>query len=482
MRAPNPNRTSSSGRVVGVLVFGGIVTTLMSTLVIPLLGELPTILGTSVANSSWVVTVTLLSGAVATPVTGRLGDMYGARRILLLCTIPLIAGSVLCALSSSLAPMLVGRVLQGAGFGMVPVGISALRALVPPEKLGSSIAVMSSSLGVGGALGLPLAAVVAQTTSWRFLFWGVAALSAATAVLIAWAVPSTPAYGKGKRFDAVGALGVAVGLVCLLLVVSKGAEWGWASPITLALLAGGVIVLVLWSLWELRTDDPLVDLRVSTGTRVLITNSVTILIGFSAYFQSLLVPQLRQLPESTGYGLGQSMVMMGLWCAPAGMAMMAVAPLSARLTATRGPRATLLTGCLFMATGFASSLFLMGSTWGLMFVSCSVAAGLGLAYGAIPTLILSSVPQSEGASANSVNTLLRSVGSSVSAAVSGMVLGWMTIEFAGSVIPSRAGFVTGLMTGCVTALVAAVMAMMLRVPKPGAAPAHEAHVPERATG
>lgn len=153
---PHSNSTSGSGRVVWVLVFGGIVTTLMSTLVIPLLGELPTILGTSVANSSWVVTVTLLSGAVATPVTGRLGDMYGARRILLLCTIPLIVGSVLCALSSSLVPMLVGRALQGAGFGMVPVGISALRTLVPPEKLGSSIAVMSASLGIGGTLGLPL--------------------------------------------------------------------------------------------------------------------------------------------------------------------------------------------------------------------------------------------------------------------------------------------------------------------------------------
>ncbi|MGX6509277.1 MFS transporter [Rhodococcus sp. SJ-2] len=454
----------------------------MSTLVIPLLGELPTILGTSVANSSWVVTVTLLSGAVATPVTGRLGDMYGARRILLLCTIPLIIGSVLCALSSSLVPMLVGRALQGAGFGMVPVGISALRTLVPPEKLGSSIAVMSASLGIGGTLGLPLAAVVAQTTSWRFLFWGVAALSVLTAVLIAWVVPSTPAYGAGKRFDAVGAFGVALGLVCLLLAVSKGADWGWVSPTTLALLAGAIVVLLIWGLWELRTDAPLIDLRVSMGKRVLVTNAVTILIGFSAYFQSLLVPQLRQLPEATGYGLGQSMVMMGLWCAPAGMAMMAVAPLSARLTATRGPRVTLLTGCLCMATGFGSSPLLMGSTWGLMFVSCSVAAGLGLAYGAVPTLILSSVPQSEGASANSVNTLLRSVGSSTSAAVSGMVLGRMSVEFAGSVVPSEAGFVTGLMIGGVTALVAAATTMLIRVPKPGSGPAHESHVPERATG
>lgn len=140
-----------AGPTIWVLVFAGTVTTLMSTLVVPLLGELPTILGTGPSNASWVVTVTLLSGAIATPVTGRLGDMYGSRRILLLCTIPLIMGSFVCAMSSTLGPMLVGRALQGAGFGVVPLGISALRAAVPPERLGSSIAMMSASIGIGGA-------------------------------------------------------------------------------------------------------------------------------------------------------------------------------------------------------------------------------------------------------------------------------------------------------------------------------------------
>ena len=116
----NEAPTDRPGRTIWVLVYAGIVTTLMSTLVIPLLGELPELLGTSPSNASWVVTVTLLAGAVATPVTGRLGDTYGVRRILLLCTLPLIAGSFLCAMSSSLAPMLIGRALQGAGFGIVP--------------------------------------------------------------------------------------------------------------------------------------------------------------------------------------------------------------------------------------------------------------------------------------------------------------------------------------------------------------------------
>lgn len=453
-----------AGPTIWVLVFAGTVTTLMSTLVVPLLGELPTILGTGPSNASWVVTVTLLSGAIATPVTGRLGDMYGSRRILLLCTIPLIIGSFVCAMSSTLGPMLVGRALQGAGFGVVPLGISALRAAVPPERLGSSIAMMSASLGIGGALGLPLAGIIIQTMSWRTMFWGVGILSILVAVLIVWIVPDTPVYGTRGHFDMFGAVGVSMALVCLLLPVSKGGDWGWASPITIGLFASAVVMFVVWGWWELRTRHPLIDLRISVGRPVLVTNAVTILIGFSMYFQALLVPQIRQLPETTGYGLGQSMIVMGLWSAPAGLVMMAVAPLGARLTTARGPRSTLLAGCLMMAVAYGSSVFAMSNTWGLLLITCGVAAGIGFAYGAIPTLIMGAVPQSEISSANSVNTLLRSVGGTASAAVAGVVLAQMSVAFAGKTIPSEQGFLTGLMIGAVTASVAAAVTLAIRVP------------------
>ncbi|MFD3811826.1 MFS transporter [Rhodococcus sp. NPDC058639] len=456
-----------TGPTIWVLVFAGIVTTLMSTLVIPLLVDLPEILGTSPANASWVVTVTLLSGAVATPVTGRLGDMYGARRILLLCTVPLILGSFLCAMSSSLAPMLVGRALQGAGFGIVPLGISALRSLVPPERLGSAIALMSSSLGIGGALGLPVAAIVAQTTSWRMLFWGVGILSVVMAILIAWVVRDTPVNEHRGKFDGFGAFGLSVALVCLLLAVSKGGDWGWTAGLTLTLLAVSIGVLLGWGRWELRADSPLVDLRVAMGNRVLVTNIVTILIGFSMYFQALLVPQIRVLPESTGYGLGQSMIVMGLWCAPAGLLMMVISPLGARLTTARGPRTTLCTGCLMMAAAYGSSLFMMGSTWGLLVITCCIAAGIGLAYGAIPTLLMGAVPLTEVSSANSVNTLLRSLGSTVSAAVAGVVLAQMSIMFAGNTIPTEKGFLVGMLIGGASALLAALATVAIRGAQPG---------------
>ncbi|MFI6792919.1 MFS transporter [Nonomuraea sp. NPDC050383] len=334
----DPTSTGRPNGIVTVMAVAGIVASLTQTLVVPLIGQLPTILSTSASNASWVITVTLLAGAVTTPVMGRLGDLYGKRRMMLICAIPLILGCVVCALAGSLTPMIIGRGLQGMGMGMIPLGISALRDLLPPDRLGPSIALMSSSMGIGGALGLPIAAAVAEYASWRALFWSTAALSVVVAALIWLLVPATPARAAG-RLDVAGALGLGTGLVCLLLGVSKGADWGWSSGTTLGMLGAAVLVLLVWGWWELRSGDPLVDLRVTARPQVLLTNLASIVVGFSMYAQSLIVMQILQLPAATGYGLGQSMLAAGLWMAPSGLMMMIVSPVGARLSAARSPKA-----------------------------------------------------------------------------------------------------------------------------------------------
>ena len=144
---------ASSKAVVWVLAFAGIIGSLTQTLVIPLLGDLPELLHTTASNATWVVTATLLTAAVATPVSGRLGDLYGKRRMMLICAGALIVGCIVSALSTTLTPMIVGRGLQGVGMGLIPLGVSAMRDLLPADMLGTSIALMSASMGVGGALG-----------------------------------------------------------------------------------------------------------------------------------------------------------------------------------------------------------------------------------------------------------------------------------------------------------------------------------------
>ncbi|MCS7475229.1 MFS transporter [Umezawaea endophytica] len=457
---PPPDVTGRPNTVVAVLAFAGVTVALMQTIVIPLVPRLPALLGSTPADTAWAITATLLAAAVATPTTGRLGDMYGKRRMLLISLALLVAGSTLGALSTSLAPLVVARVLQGLASGVIPLGISIMRDELPAERLGSATALMSASLGVGGALGLPTATLLADSVDWHALFWLAAALGVVATALVVALVPES-SVRTGGRFDLVGAIGLSIVLVCLLLAVSKGSAWGWTSGLTLGLVGTAVVVLLVWCRWELRTREPLVDLRTSARKPVALTNLASAVFGFSMFAMSLVLPQLLLLPSATGHGLGQPMVVVGLVLAPSGLVMMAMAPVSARITRTRGPRTTLIVGTLVVAAGYALNLVLLSQIWHLVLISSVVGAGIGLAYGAMPALIMSAVPVSETAAANSLNTLMRSIGTSVSSAVAGVVLSQVTVPFGSTAVPSLTAFRVIIGIGVVTALVAAAVASLL---------------------
>ncbi|CQR61112.1 MFS transporter [Streptomyces leeuwenhoekii] len=472
-----PQPTTRSGAVVATLALAGTVAAIMQTLVTPLIAEMPQILDTTPSNAAWVVTVTLLVAGVCVPVSGRLGDLLGKRRMLLVCAVPLVVGSVVCALASSVVPMIIGRGLQGMGMGMVPLGIALLRDVVPQERLSGSIALVSASMGIGGAIGLPLAAAVAQYADWRVLFWGAAVLALSVGTLIFFFVPDVPAGAKGQRFDAPGAVGLAIGLVSLLLAISKGGDWGWTSGTVLGLFALAVVSLAVWGLYELRTREPLVDLRTTARPRVLFTNASSILIGVGMYAFMLIAPQLLQFPEATGYGLGQSMLAAGLYLAPGGVMMMIVSPLGGKLINARGPKFTLICGALVIAVGYGIALPLMGTAWGLMLVGIVINSGVGLAYGAMPALIMSAVPVSETAAANGFNTLMRSLGTTIGSAVIGVVLAQMTITMGGHTLASEDGFRTGLLIGCGVAVAAAAVALLIPAGRTGTGDSAAAKTP-----
>ncbi|MFF4506370.1 MFS transporter [Streptomyces sp. NPDC001401] len=446
--------------VVAVLAFGGIVVSLMQTLVIPIVPELPKLLNAPASDTAWAVTATLLAAAVAVPMTGRLGDMYGKRRLLLVSLVLLVAGSVTAALSDSLAPMIVGRVLQGTAGGVIPLGISIMRDELPAERLGSATALMSASLGVGGALGLPAAALIADNFDWHVLFWSSAGMGAVALLLVLFVVPESKVR-TGGRFDVVGGLGMAVGLVCLLLGISKGGDWGWDSGTTLGLFGAAVVVLLLWGWYELRTEQPLVDLRTTARRQVLVTNLASIALGFGMFAMSLVLPQLLQLPEATGYGLGKSLLTAGLVMAPSGLVMMAIAPVSAALSKAKGPKASLMLGSLIVAAGYGLNILLMSEVWQFVLVSCVIGSGIGFTYGAMPALIMGAVPPSQSGAANSLNTLMRSIGTSTASAVAGVILSQMTTDLGGVPLPSENGFKTVLAIGGGAALLAFAVASFI---------------------
>jgi MFS family permease len=429
----------SPGAITAVLALSGTVVALMQTLVVPLLPDFPGILGVTADDASWLVTATLLSSAVATPIVSRSADMYGKRKMMVICLAIMVAGSIVAAVGGSFLWLIVGRALQGFSSALIPVGISIMRDELPKEKMGSAVALMSATLGIGSALGLPLAGLLYESLGWESIFWvsgGAGTLLLAAVVLV---VPESKVRTPG-RFDYLGAVILSAALAALLLGISKGGSWGWSSEPVLLLFLAAAILLAAWLPYELKVSQPMVDLRTSGRRPVLLTNLASLLVGFAMFANMLLTTQQLQLPTSTGYGFQLSVITAGLCMVPSGLAMVVFAPVSGGIIRRFGGKTALISGAAVMVVGYVGRVFFWDSIASVIIGSTVVSIGTAIAYAAMPTLIMGAVPITETASANGLNSLVRSIGTSTSSAAVAAVLTSVTITVGSARLPSFEAF------------------------------------------
>jgi MFS family permease len=453
------------GAIVAVLAFAGLVSSFMFTLMVPIQAQLPELLHASRDDTAWVVTSTLLAAAVITPISGRLGDMYGKRRIVLILLAVMVAGSVIAALSPGIVGVIVGRTLQGAIVGVVPLGISILRDVLHENRVDSAIALISATLGVGGALGLPISAVITEYSDWHLLFWVAAGLGVIGFVLVIWIVPVSVLRTAG-RFDYVGAAGLAIGLICILLAISRGNSWGWGSPAVLACGLGGLLVLLVWGWFELRIEEPLLDLRVAARPAVLLTNIASVAMGFALFSSNVVYPQLLELPVATGVGFGLSLLAASLIIMPSGLVMMVLSPIAGRLARRTGPKLLLVIGASALIAAYGFTLLFSSEVWHILVANIIIGVGIGFGYASMPMLIMRAVPQSETGASNGLNALFRSLGTSVAAAAVGAVLATYSVDFGGIQVPTNTAFTISLVLGGVAAVIALLVALFIPTKRP----------------
>ncbi|WP_231443161.1 MFS transporter [Brevibacterium zhoupengii] len=441
--------------LVVVLVGAATSTAFMQTLVVPIQNHLPDLIDAPRSSTAWVLTISLLVAAVTTPISGRLADIFGMRTVMIALLAMMTVGSLIAAISSDLLWLLVGRGLQGVSMGATAVGISIM-GLVDNGKIRiAGISLISSSMGFGGAIGLPLAAWIAEIGDWKLLFWTTAALGALILIAVVFVVPSTTRLRQ--RFDWCGALMLSAGLSGILVAISQGPVWGWASAATLGLSGSGVVLLVVWGVHELRTRDPLIDLRIMSKLPLLMVSLGSIAFGFALFVQEVSFLQILELPTRTEAGLGLSVLWASMALVPASLAMMAVAPLAATITDRYGARVTAVVGAVTSMVGYLISVVWHAEVWHIVVASVFALAGVAMGYAAIPTLVMAEVPYSMTSSAIGVNALMRSVGTSSGATITGMVLAVQLESSAGFAAPSPGGFVATFWLGVAAAALAAVL-------------------------
>jgi EmrB/QacA subfamily drug resistance transporter len=459
--------------VITVLSLAGTTVSLQQTMVIPLLPGFQHLLQVSADDISWLVTATLLTAAVATPIVARLADMYGKRLMMLVCIVLMTAGSLVAALSAgSFLALVVGRSLQGFAAALIPVGISIMRDELPKNKVGSAIALMSATLGIGGALGLPLGGILFDQFGWQSVFWLSAGVGVAIGVAVLLVVSESEVKTRG-RFDLLGAILLSIALTALLLVISKGGSWGWKSEQTILLLVVTAVVLAFWVPYSLKVSQPLVDLRTSARRPILLTNIASILVGFALMANMLISTQQLQQPiEASGFGL--TAVAAGLAMVPSGLAMVAFAPVSGTMINRLGGRVTLITGAAIMAVTYLARVFYGDTVFAVIIGSTVVGIGSAVAYAAMPSLIMANVPITETASANGLNALLRALGTSTASAVIAALLSLVTVTVAGQQVPALAAFQDVFWLAAVASLICCGVAWL--VPKRVSVPIAEAEV------
>ncbi|XVU27815.1 MFS transporter [Actinoplanes sp. CA-054009] len=433
--AAGPKWTRKQLTVMLVIGVGALLVSLTQSLLVPVLSELAVDLNTSASGVAWILTSTLLVSAVAVPAYGRLGDLFGTRRMLLIALSALVVGSAICGFADNVTWMIIGRAVVGLSSAAVPLGISLVGVALPPERARSGIALVSAMLGVGGALGLPLAGLIAQYADYHWLFWicvigGVLVLPAVRLL-----VPEPARSAKGT-FDIPGTVLLGAAILSLLLPLSQGDSWGWTSGRTIGLLVAAVVLLVVFVLAELRIKSPLVDVRTTARPALLLTNIASLCVGFALFATLIGTASYVQAPEATGYGFGASVLVGGLCMLPGGIGMLVFSPVSAKLQ----PRTALIVGALIIAAGFLSRIWLTGAIWQIVVGASIAGIGTGIAYAAMPGLIIHATPRSELAAANGLNTLFRSVGSSLASAIGGAILAGITIDLGGHELASLTAY------------------------------------------
>ena len=452
----------SHGRVAGTrslvpaLVFIALVVAAIGSLGTPLITSVATTFRVSLDSAQWTLTITLLTGAIATPLLGRLGAGPRRRTAILAALAIVTAGSLLTVLPLPFGVLLAGRAAQGVGLGLTSLMMGVARDHLDARRAPGIIALISVASTIGAGVGYPLAGLLAEFGGVRAAY-GLGAFVTFLALVTAARCLPAPPPGRMARLDIPGAALLTAGLLPVLLVTSETSLWTGHLATAVTLAIAGIVILAAWAAYSRRAASPLVDFRLLRHRAVAGANLAIFTGGVGMYLLLTLITRYAQTPHGAGYGFGLGTFAAGLVLVPfsvLGFVAGKVTPAAGRRVGT----SLALVGSALVVLA-ACALFALARS-GLPEVLLAMAVlgfGVGGFFAAMPAIILAVTPHGETSSAMAVNQVVRSVGFSLGSAVGGLVLAAGTP--AGAVFPDRGAYTTAAWIGAGAMAVSAVVSL-----------------------
>lgn len=375
----------------------------------------------------WLITTYLLVGAGAAAVAGRLGDIYGRRRVLLILLAIGATGSVINALSTSFAMLLAGRSLEGLAGAILPLCVGLVRENISKARVPMAIGLMISGASAGTAAGLVIGGLLVDVYSWHAIFIASAAFSATAFVLVRVFLPPSPCLARTAPMDWLGGVLFVPATLALLVAISSGPKWGIADWRTIATLSAGILLFGLWIRQSLRAVEPMFDVRLFRNRQVLVANLATALVSMSTLQITLVFSVMLQAPAWTMVGLGVSATLAGLVKLPSNIGSLFAGPLSGWLTQRGGGRSVMLIGGLLTSAGWLAAMAFHGSILVIGIILCFISFGATMVFAVGPTILVNAVPHDRTSEAAGMMTVVRQASLGIGAQFVTLLLATKTV-------------------------------------------------------
>ncbi|MDO7789076.1 DHA2 family efflux MFS transporter permease subunit [Desulforamulus aquiferis] len=388
-----------------VIIMGTFLQGLTGSIVNVAIPKLMAVFGTNANDIQWVLTAYMLTQGIIIALAGYLGDKYGYKKTFVVALILFTLGSFLCGAAFNLNMMIISRVIQGIGAGIImPLGMAMCFRINPISKIGMVLGVWGIAGMATMAIGPSLGGYLIEAANWRMLFY-INVPIGLLAIFMGITLLSETEKKTTSALDSVGIATICIGLFCLIFALSKGNQMGWGDPLIVALLFFGIINLFILVVHELRCPEPVLDMRLFKNK--LFTLSTII----SSFVQVAMIVAVYLFPLLMQNVLGQSAMQTGLILLPPAVVTAIMMPISGKLFDKYGARTLVLVGMLIMTvSSYAMKDFNALTSFDTMMFWLSIRGiGIGLALAPAINVGMVGIPKESTGTASSLGNVIRSV-------------------------------------------------------------------------